>query len=183
MNNDGKAGRRILEKRIEKNITQEELSKLTGISTPYISRIEKERVNVTLKTLLKMAEVFECSVDFLENGTLRNDLPKEENNISNMEGIVEEFTNTSIMSEAELELIKNKIQFQIDTIFVTRDTKLIGNLACVIEKYNDIAFISKLLKEDITTQEELTFFNTYCEKHVELLKQKLLSITKSDHKN
>ncbi len=47
----------IIHSRKEKNITQKELSVLTGISQAYLSRIENGTANPSFNTLLKIAKV------------------------------------------------------------------------------------------------------------------------------
>lgn len=50
--------RAILTGRKEKNLSRKELSQLTGISQAYISKLENGNGNPSLKTLVKLAEVF-----------------------------------------------------------------------------------------------------------------------------
>ena len=50
--------RAILTGRKEKNLSRKELSQLTGISQAYISKLENGHGNPSLKTLVKLAEVF-----------------------------------------------------------------------------------------------------------------------------
>ena len=50
---------RLKELRIERNMSQEELSELSGISRTTLSKIENnEEVNVNTRTIAKLAEVF-----------------------------------------------------------------------------------------------------------------------------
>ena len=50
--------REIISARKDKNITQEELSDLTGITQGDISKIENGNANPSLKTLKKLASAF-----------------------------------------------------------------------------------------------------------------------------
>lgn len=50
----------IAERRKVAGLNQEALSQLTGISRSSISNIEKARHNVSLKTLEKLCQVFNC---------------------------------------------------------------------------------------------------------------------------
>ena len=50
--------RAILTGKKEKNLSMKELSQLTGISQTYISKLENGKGNPSLKTLVKLAEVF-----------------------------------------------------------------------------------------------------------------------------
>lgn len=51
--------------REEKNITQEELAKLLGMSKGIISLYEKEKRKPSLEILLKLSNIFQCSMDYI----------------------------------------------------------------------------------------------------------------------
>jgi len=51
-----KLGALIHEARIEKGLTQEELARKSGTTKSYISRIENDGSNITLKTLFEIVE-------------------------------------------------------------------------------------------------------------------------------
>lgn len=56
---------RIKELRKEKNITQNELAKLLSTTTANISGWETEKWQPDINNLIKMSDIFECSIDFL----------------------------------------------------------------------------------------------------------------------
>lgn len=56
-------GRRIKALRLSKNILQTELASILCISQTHMSNIECGRTGLTLENLVKMAEVFGCSID------------------------------------------------------------------------------------------------------------------------
>lgn len=58
-------GKRIREKRIKKNLTQEMLAASVGISNPHISNIERGRTKVSLSTLTDIANCLDTTVDEL----------------------------------------------------------------------------------------------------------------------
>ena len=58
-------GSKIRKLRLEKGITQIELAKKAGISNTYLSDIENERTNPSLKTLLKIAKALETNFDMI----------------------------------------------------------------------------------------------------------------------
>ena len=59
-------GYRIKKIRIEKNMSQETLSKLSKVSRSIISGLESGRINVTTTaTLLKLAQILEVKVEAL----------------------------------------------------------------------------------------------------------------------
>lgn len=53
---------RIKEKRKEIGMSQEKISKLTGLSRPAISNIESGRQNVNIKRLVDFADALECDI-------------------------------------------------------------------------------------------------------------------------
>jgi len=59
-------GKRLKELRLEKGITQEELSGITGVSFPTISRYKNgHRDEPGLSVLKKFANYFDVSIDYL----------------------------------------------------------------------------------------------------------------------
>ena len=55
----------VKEYRKKLGITQAELATQAGVSRPYLSDIENEKVNPTLRTVGRIAEVLQCSIDDL----------------------------------------------------------------------------------------------------------------------
>ncbi|MPY80769.1 MAG: helix-turn-helix domain-containing protein [Actinophytocola sp.] len=51
-------GSRIRAKRLEQNLTQEDLAYRAGMSRPQLSNLERHGKNMTLTTLFRIAEVF-----------------------------------------------------------------------------------------------------------------------------
>lgn len=58
-------GRRIKIQRINKDYTQDRLAELTGLSNPHISNIESGSTQVSLKTLVKIADALDTTPDGL----------------------------------------------------------------------------------------------------------------------
>lgn len=58
-------GDRLIEMRKLKEVTQEELSDYTGISTGQLSRYENGHTDPTSAILKKMAEKLDCTTDYL----------------------------------------------------------------------------------------------------------------------
>lgn len=69
-----KLGKKIREERISKNFTQEEFAELISISPTFMSDIENGKRKLGLKTLFKVASVFNLSIDYL----VGNDVPSVE---------------------------------------------------------------------------------------------------------
>ena len=58
-------GKRIKKIRKSKGITQEQLAENIGLSTQYISNLETAKSKGSLETIVKIANIFEVSVDEL----------------------------------------------------------------------------------------------------------------------
>lgn len=58
-------GLRIKKIRLEKRMTQDTLAELVNLSTPHVSHIETGNTKVSLPTLIRIANVLECSMDEL----------------------------------------------------------------------------------------------------------------------
>lgn len=58
-------GNRISQARNLRNLTQENLSELTGLSVSAISRIETGHNSTSLKTLSKICNVLDISLDYI----------------------------------------------------------------------------------------------------------------------
>ena len=57
-------GKRIAEARINRNITQEHLEELSGLSVSTISRIETGKYMPTIENLLKLSETLDVGLDY-----------------------------------------------------------------------------------------------------------------------
>ena len=57
-------GKRIAEARINRNITQEHLEELSGLSVSTISRIETGKYMPTIENLLKLSEILDVGLDY-----------------------------------------------------------------------------------------------------------------------
>lgn len=68
-------GQRIRELRIQKGITQEELSAATGISVRSVQRIENDEVSPRPYTVRELARVLEVPYDQLAAGSAREEKP------------------------------------------------------------------------------------------------------------
>jgi transcriptional regulator with XRE-family HTH domain len=63
-------GRRIKERRLEKNLTQENIAEHLDISVSYVSRVERAAVKISLETLVRVATFLDVSPAFLLDGTI-----------------------------------------------------------------------------------------------------------------
>lgn len=71
-------GKRIYELRKEKGLTQSQLSELADISREQINRYENDKVTPDFATVVKLAKVFEVSVNSILSGPEADKLITEE---------------------------------------------------------------------------------------------------------
>lgn len=60
-------GEKIKNKRLERDMYQDELARLSGVSKPMISYVERDLKTPSLKTLRKIATALSCSLDELDD--------------------------------------------------------------------------------------------------------------------
>lgn len=58
-------GKRLLDTRKKRKLSQDELAKAIGVHAPVIGRYEREEVKPSIETATKIAEVLEVSLDYL----------------------------------------------------------------------------------------------------------------------
>ena len=58
-------GKRIKRLRLQKHMTQEVLGEKIGISAKHVSNIETANAHPSIETLVNIANVLECSLDYL----------------------------------------------------------------------------------------------------------------------
>lgn len=85
-------GTRIKRIRISKKMTQDKLAELVNLSTPHMSHVETGSTKVSLPTLVRIANVLECSMDELLCDSLTrardqfiNEISRETNDCSEEE--------------------------------------------------------------------------------------------------
>lgn len=62
-------GKRLLEVRKNKNLSQEDLAKHLGTKSPVIGRYERDEMKPSIDTANKLAEYLEVSLDYLTGNT------------------------------------------------------------------------------------------------------------------
>lgn len=98
-------GENLRKIRIKKNITQSEISKLTGISNVYLSNLEKGiKKNPSIKILEKIASALNVSVDeFFKEDVQKEDDPDEELSLSEiLRGIYNNVPDTELPLAAQI---------------------------------------------------------------------------------
>lgn len=63
--------------RAERNMTQEQLAMLLGVSRQSVTKWEAERSYPEMDKLLKICDIFECSLDDLVKGDLTGRAPAD----------------------------------------------------------------------------------------------------------
>ena len=65
----------VKEIRLQKNLSQEKLAELAGLHRTYISALERERRNISIDNIQRIAEALdvEASVLFMEESDASND--------------------------------------------------------------------------------------------------------------
>lgn len=66
-------GIRIKAFRLRKGISQMKLAKTLGVSQTHMSNIERGRAGVTIEILVKMSNIFQCSMDAIVFGEEKAD--------------------------------------------------------------------------------------------------------------
>lgn len=81
MDNNNSIGKRIATIRKANKFTQERLAELLDVTPKHISHVENGTSSLSLKSLLKFCEYFDCSMDYLVHGKYNspelNKLPKD----------------------------------------------------------------------------------------------------------
>ena len=76
-----KIGHRIKLLRIENKISQKVLAKKLGISQTHLSNAENGRVMLSLKALLKLKRIFDCTLDELVDPENYDELGKKKEKV------------------------------------------------------------------------------------------------------
>lgn len=58
-------GKRIREERLKIGVTQEKLAEFADVSPAYMGRIERGERNITVKTLVRLANALGTTIDYL----------------------------------------------------------------------------------------------------------------------
>ena len=60
---------RIKELRLEKNLSQNDIAKVLGCNQTAVGKYEREQLEPNISTLMKLADFFNVSIDYLLNRT------------------------------------------------------------------------------------------------------------------
>lgn len=97
-------GKRIREERIKLNLTQEQLAEKVDISTSYVGQIERGERNISLDTLINVANILGVTIDFL----LQDSITFQQDNISSQ---IEQIISKRTLKEKLMALDILKIMF------------------------------------------------------------------------
>lgn len=167
-------GKRILELRTRKGLTQEELSKITKISVPYISRIEKGKVNVTMKTLIEMSKALDCSIQFLEQGCEQPIIEKEtssNDSFINNETVKRTRKSEPYMKDKDFAKYRKEIRDALDDILYNCDDDMIKALKIIVEKISDYSFSRNSMEQMDNEHREI--YHDRCLKYIEDISNEL----------
>jgi transcriptional regulator with XRE-family HTH domain len=78
-NSRKRIGEKIRKLRLNKGLSKRKLADLTDISSASVARMEAGRHSVGIDTLAKIAEVLDCRLEIVENGKLRTEDRKWQN--------------------------------------------------------------------------------------------------------
>lgn len=73
---------KIKELRKEKNITQSQLAEILSTTTANVSGWETEKWQPDIVNLIKMSEIFECTIDYLVGRESENGIIYSSNNLT-----------------------------------------------------------------------------------------------------
>ena len=97
-------GKRIKEERLKLNFTQEQLAEYADISTSYMGQIERGERNVTLDTLVRIANTLNVSIDYL----LKDSININSDNCLNQ---IKQLFNNKSLSEKQMAVDVIKVMF------------------------------------------------------------------------
>lgn len=95
-------GERIKKLRREHNLTQHQLGEMLGVRTSAISMYEKDQRSANYEIIIKLSEIFNCSLDFLIKG--EEDIDTKLKNIMKDELLIafEDYDSWSVEDKEEL---------------------------------------------------------------------------------
>ena len=95
-------GERIKKLRRERNLTQHQLGEMLGVRTSAISMYEKDQRSANYEIIIKLSEIFNCSLDFLIKG--EEDIDTKLKNIMKDELLIafEDYDSWSVEDKEEL---------------------------------------------------------------------------------
>jgi transcriptional regulator with XRE-family HTH domain len=95
-------GKRLKKLRDDKDLSQSELGKLTGLHYTQIGRYEKNKSMPSSDILQKLAEIFSVSIDFLIEGTVEE---AAKSHIHDRE-LLKQFEQIEMLDEKEKDVVK-----------------------------------------------------------------------------
>lgn len=107
-----KFSRRLKKLRMKKHLSQDKLSKKFKISPSTLSQYENEKRIPDLETILKIADYFEVSLDYLVGRTIHNSYDQRSKDIFDILGneIIELLHDLNDLADKERELLKNQLE-------------------------------------------------------------------------
>ena len=136
----GTIGERIGDLRSGKGLNQKELSKIIGITSSQMSRIENDRTpSISSDTLIKLSDYFNVSIDFILR---RTDISLPKNYDINELGLSESAVNVFLSKSIDMQILNRVFEH-----------KWFPNLVEQIERYADDSYAA-----GVTAQNEIIDF-------------------------
>ena len=104
-------GKRIKLARIKADITQEQLAEILGVTTPYVSRLERGAKSINLKRLIEIADVLTPdSLDPLVCDNLREHKAEYNNEATELLADCDAFERTQLIEQMRDNKARMRIQ-------------------------------------------------------------------------
>jgi transcriptional regulator with XRE-family HTH domain len=121
----------------QRGLTQEQLSKLTGIKVGHISKLEKNEGDPKLSTINKLISALKCSADELIFDEVEADLPQRLRfYISKLEKLPEAYQNIVVSIIRSLVITSEIDSLREDPI--SRSLGILGNIERLDDAENDM---------------------------------------------
>lgn len=101
-----KLGDRIQDLRKQKGLTQEALAKKVGVSLTQMARYETKGVQPPADTLMKLANIFGTTVDYIVNGATED---KAKAQLKDAE-LLQQFKEVELLTDKDKSIIKTLIE-------------------------------------------------------------------------
>ncbi|MDF2800804.1 MAG: Helix-turn-helix domain [Anaerocolumna sp.] len=121
-------GKNLKEIRIKNNLSQKELSELSGLSIDYISKLElNKKGNPSMNSLLKLSTALNCTVDDLTRNT-------EEDNEKNIYEMIEEILKKNNMHNEETQVAALLLAKLRSNNLINEDFEMTPSLVKLLEE-------------------------------------------------
>lgn len=103
-------GKRIKELRIEKNLLQEKLAGYLNVSQQTVSKIETGTSDIPYDLLIKLADFFKVSIDYIYGRTEIRDMLTEEKIMNEYNEIISSYTHLNKIDQKTIRTIIKRLE-------------------------------------------------------------------------